>query len=182
MSETLLNQTDFKGLKEIEQLGKDFKEDYKILLIYIQNIINRFHRYVLKPTLQVKTVECETNITFVNDNKQLYNNIRNNNDTLPDDDTLPDGYTDVETFLTEYDTCNEYVNLNCPDEYVVEFHTNMFKFYTVDELNLIRRKYDNLVQYKDSLLQEQIDDDTNIFNITIRLNSLVLSLTSLLEM
>ena len=182
MSETPLNETNLDGLKEIEQLGKDFKNDYKIISLYLENAINRFHRYILKPVLIEKTVECVTKNSFLLDNEDLYNEIRNNGNVLVDGSSLPDGYTDTTIFLTDYDTTKDYTNINCKDEYEVEFHQNISLLYNEAEMLLIREKYDNMVEYKEMIINEQIKDNSDIFDINSRLNGLVLSaLSSLLS-
>lgn len=178
INETPLNETDLTGLKEIEQLGVDFKSDYRLINIYLQNVINRYHRYILKPTLQEKTVECVTNLDFTTDNYTLYMDIRNNDNILPEGDVLPEGYSDTDTFLSDYDTSSSYLLSDCPDVYEVEFHQNMYSFYTAEELVKIRTKYDNITQFQAALLVEEEEDTTDMFDIKTRLNILVKALLS----
>lgn len=178
MANTPINKFDLNNLKAVEQLGKDFKDDYRLLTIQINNIINRFHTFILIPTLQPKTDACNVKLDFISTNTDLYMAIKNNSDTLPDDDTLPDGYTDISTFLTDYETYKSYCTDNCKDVYKVEFHPNMYKFFNTDELALIRSMYDNIINFNEAKNKNNADDVTDVFDIAKRLNALLIPLFS----
>lgn len=178
---TLLSEMNMNDLKDVERLGVDMRNDYKLLTNQLNNIINRFHRYILIPTLQEKTVECVTANTFVTTNSELYLAIKNNSDVLPDGYSLPDGYTDVSNFLTDFETFNTYYTENCPDVYDVVFHPNMSTLYSEADLTLIKAKYDSITTFKNALLSEiEQDAELDVFNITSRLNTLVSNLLSTL--
>lgn len=182
MSCTPLNEANFQNLNEIKDLGTKFKRYYEVINEYLDIVLDKYNEFILLPILLEKTTECQTAISFKDDNNDLYVAIKTNSDELPDGYSLPDGYTDVATFLTDYESGLSYCDLNCQDEYDgVEFHTNMYQFYTTEELALIQSKYDNIVAFKESLATEIENDTTDIFDIETRLDVLVSSLLSSIE-